>query len=452
MSIGRTYMSELERGLKTPTLETIVKLAAELGTTPSRLVELATSGEQVSNPAQSRASLGDVFRRVLGSTATGASGADAMTRLGEVDDAIRKGGHQLAQVLAKTALLAFRQSHDRTDRGARTQLAFLVADKRAPAGLQYASDGDTPWVLSPKVALSALRATNDSLELTQDVLGINGVPFFELLGTRNLGSFVGAVFVHSLQREMADRLRVNGHQDGYPDLCALTSTGLGRISEWERTGQADAKTSWASYKHGGIEVKTTCGSVPTATKSRKKPGLGDQRYQVLTGLDWKAHHRETNNLLGLYWDFIVGTPTVLALFYRNDLSTSDWGDIVIPLQADSDVAAVQEGADSGVALDVVLVPTAATKGKKPTGRTTSVSIMTKAGMKKMGTGWIVLPTNPDLLSALCQPKIFDLKADAIRAATSDAVPVFSPGGKPRSGVGSPTPKKSGKGGKPRSKS
>ena len=42
-TIGRTYMSELERGLKTPTQETIVRLADELGTTPARLVELATS-------------------------------------------------------------------------------------------------------------------------------------------------------------------------------------------------------------------------------------------------------------------------------------------------------------------------------------------------------------------------------------------------------------------------
>ena len=46
-TIGRTYLSELERGLKTPTLETIVRLATELGTTPARMVELA---EQLRGP------------------------------------------------------------------------------------------------------------------------------------------------------------------------------------------------------------------------------------------------------------------------------------------------------------------------------------------------------------------------------------------------------------------
>ena len=39
--IGRSYLSELERGLKTPTLETIVNLAEELGVTPTCLVALA---------------------------------------------------------------------------------------------------------------------------------------------------------------------------------------------------------------------------------------------------------------------------------------------------------------------------------------------------------------------------------------------------------------------------
>jgi len=448
MSIGRTYMSELERGLKTPTLKTIVKLAAELGTTPARLVELATADERKQNPVPMGMTLGDAFKRVLGSAAPIAGGVQAGTRLGDLEEAIQRGGLRPAQVLAQSALQVFRQSDDRTDRTRRSQRSFLVADKREESELAHASDG-TPWVLSPKVALDALRATNDTLELTQDVLGLNDVPFFELLGTRNLGSFVGAVFVHCLQKQMPDRLRVNGHQDGYPDLCALTTVGKAQIAGWERAGQADAEKSWASYEHGGIEVKTTCGSVPTATKSRKKPGLGEQRYRLLTGLDWKAHHRETNNLLGLYWDFIGGTPTALALFYRNDLSSADWGKIVVPTPDDSEVAAVQEGTDSGVALEVVLLPVAATKGKKPNGRTTSVSIMTKDGVKKMGQGWVALPDDPEILSILCQPKIFALTAGEIGANTSGTIPNFAAVGKPV--AGGPVPKRSGKGGKRRAK-
>lgn len=42
-AIHRTYLSEIERGLKSPTLSTISKLAQALGVPPAFLVELATT-------------------------------------------------------------------------------------------------------------------------------------------------------------------------------------------------------------------------------------------------------------------------------------------------------------------------------------------------------------------------------------------------------------------------
>ncbi|HVU75658.1 MAG TPA: bsaAI, partial [Candidatus Paceibacterota bacterium] len=110
------------------------------------------------------------------------------------------------------------------------------------------------------------------------------------------------------------------------------------------------------------EVKATCGSVPTpallARRGLTKPHIGDTRISYLTGYDWKAHHRETGNLLGIVWDFLDGRPCIVAIFYVDTLSPEDWGRIVQPR-------------DGG-------------------GRTTSVSIMTRAGVRKMYEGWVAV--------------------------------------------------------------
>jgi len=111
------------------------------------------------------------------------------------------------------------------------------------------------------------------------------------------------------------------------------------------------KSFWSPYPHGGIEVKATCGNTPSA-KEQAKPQIGESRGHILQSAEWKAHHRETNNLLGIFWDFVDGLPTVLAAFYRNDLTSADWGEVIKPT-------------DGG-------------------GRTTSVSIMNRTGVKKMG--------------------------------------------------------------------
>ena len=122
------------------------------------------------------------------------------------------------------------------------------------------------------------------------------------------------------------------------------------------------KGPFSPYPTGGFEVKATCGSVPSPAVCEKrgfeKPGIGDQRIHIATGYDWKAHHRETNNLFGICWDFIEGCPTIVAVFYRGDLVEEDWGKIVQP--------------------------------KAGGGRTTSVSIMSRCGIQKMYEGWITV--------------------------------------------------------------
>ena len=43
-------------------------------------------------------------------------------------------------------------------------------------------------------------------------------------------------------------------------------------------------------------MKATCGSTPPASVM-PKPLIGEQRITIVNSFDWKAHYRETNNLL-----------------------------------------------------------------------------------------------------------------------------------------------------------
>jgi hypothetical protein len=100
--------------------------------------------------------------------------------------------------------------------------------------------------------------------------------------------------------------------------------------------------------------------------------IGEQRIELVNSFDWKAHHRETNNLIGILWDFIDKVPTIVAAFYRNDLSIEDWGNIVRPVAGG--------------------------------GRTTSVSIMNSKDISKMCTGWIAVIDDEKYITALAKKK------------------------------------------------
>ena len=186
------------------------------------------------------------------------------------------------------------------------------------------------------------------------------VDIFNVLGMRNLSAFIGELFVASMVKTNGSYFRKNPHQDGYPDLLAMTKVGK---KEWERLiNNLQDKKPFSPFKTGGIEIKATCGSVPTPkqlqNKGLKKPEIGESRIKVVRGYDWKSHHRETNNLMGIFWDFINGSPRIIALFYCQELSKEDWGKIIKP--------------------------------KESGGRTTSVSIMTRVGVHKMYKNWIAV--------------------------------------------------------------
>ncbi|MGB1206598.1 MAG: hypothetical protein ACPG5B_13175 [Chitinophagales bacterium] len=196
------------------------------------------------------------------------------------------------------------------------------------------------------------------------------VDVFGILGMRNLSAFVGEVFAKALEKKSDGLLIKNPHQDGYPDLLLMDEKGK---EYWQKlSDMLKDKAPFSPFVNGGIEIKATCGSVPTPAQCRKKglekPDIGDQRIGFLRKYDWKAHHRETNNLIGILWDFIDAVPRIVALFYSSDLTENDWGKIVKP--------------------------------KKGGGRTTSVSIMNRKGIQKMYEGTILVFDNERYINFL----------------------------------------------------
>jgi hypothetical protein len=233
-----------------------------------------------------------------------------------------------------------------------TDIKYQYSDTK---GIVYKHNGEELFIDISKIK-EALFLTNEKIKVID-----TAVPeLFSVLGMRNLSSFVGELFGKSLEGTSKGLLIRNPHQDGYPDLLAMTTSGK---KEWENLkDNLQDKKPFSPFFEGGIEVKATCGSVPTpavlAKKSLKRPDIGDTRIGFSMGYDWKAHHRLTNNLLGLVWDFIDGKPTIVAIFYSSDLGEKEWGAIVQPK-------------DGG-------------------GRTTSVSIMTRDGILRMYNGWIAV--------------------------------------------------------------
>jgi transcriptional regulator with XRE-family HTH domain len=278
--LDRTFISQLERGLKSPTLNTLDKVAACLGISATRLI-------------------------------------------GPALEPIRP-------VLPRDYVI-------RDDR----DLSIQVSDNRICS-------------FSSRVAIDAINATHAMI----DQLYGADLDIASVLGMRNLSSFIGELYAAGLKKTAGNLFQSNPHQDGYPDLLFMDEIGQ---SEWDRLlPQRKEKAPFSPFPGGGVEVKATCGSVPTpaacAKKGLEKPGIGDTRIGVMDNYDWKAHHRDTNNLIGILWDFINERPRIAAVFYSSELEETDWSPIVVP--------------------------------KAKGGRTTSVSILKRPGIVKMFEGWI----------------------------------------------------------------
>lgn len=195
------------------------------------------------------------------------------------------------------------------------------------------------------------------------------VDIFRILGMRNLSAFVGELFAAAMISQTQNAFRKNPHQDGYPDMLLMDKVGT---LHWNTLlGQLRDKRPFSPFITGGVEIKATCGTVPTdAVCIRRgapgKPDIGDQRIDLMTGYDWKAHHRDTNYLMGIVWDFIDKLPAIVGVFYCRQLNVNHWGNIIQP----------REGG----------------------GRTTSVSIMTRDGVATMYRSWICVRNDPKYIN------------------------------------------------------
>lgn len=235
---------------------------------------------------------------------------------------------------------------------------------------------DNELILSNDNLLKAIHFCNDAVKSLDTQTKLFDINIFEVLGMRNLSGLVGEYFASSVQKFSEDCLHSNLHQDGYPDL--LLTNNSERLDYFKNLYTEIAgkkypknKALFSPFKYGGIEIKATCGSTPSASIV-PKPLIGEQRIDLLQSFDWKAHHRDTNNLLSIIWDFIDEVPTIVACFYRNDLTLDDWGKIVQP--------------------------------KEGGGRTTSVSIMKSKGVTKMCKGWLAVIDEPKYIDAFSKKK------------------------------------------------
>lgn len=235
---------------------------------------------------------------------------------------------------------------------------------------------DGTVIISTDSVIEAINFCNNAIRKLYEQTKEFDINIFEILGMRNLSGMMGEYFAKSVQKHSSNCLQSNLHQDGYPDLI-LTNTS-DKLNYYKSlytivNGKIHPKDKsfFSPYKYGGIEIKATCGTTPSA-KIMAKPIIGEKRIDKMVSFDWKAHHRQTNNLLAILWDFINDVPTIVACFYRNDLVIDDWGKIVQP--------------------------------KIDGGRTTSVSIMTSLGVSKMCKGWIAIIDDDEYINKLSHEK------------------------------------------------
>jgi hypothetical protein len=238
-------------------------------------------------------------------------------------------------------------------------------------------------VLRKEQIISAINYSNEAIKRLSDATSDFDINVFDSLGMRNLSSFVGEFFVKSIEKASDETLAKNPHQDGYPDLLFVDSIDKKeylRTLLFEKDGKfyPVSKSAFSPFSFGGIEVKATCGNTPSASIV-PKPLIGEPRISLMTSFEWKAHHRETNYLLAILWDFIDEIPVITACFYRNDLTPDDWGNIIHPIE-------------NG-------------------GRTTSVSIMKQSGVKKMCSGWIAVLDDNEYIDKLANRKWIGYRVD-----------------------------------------
>jgi len=179
--------------------------------------------------------------------------------------------------------------------------------------------------LNPPIQLGSDSITNEQLAIAADLVNnalktagspVDGLTLdlYDVIDLRMLSGLIGEMFVSELCR-ICPALTKNPNIDGYPDLLDV-STEMSKAAI-KTLRQED----YLRYPFGGLEVKNTFG----VKKSKAEiPHRHTRLSNIQKTLVWKAHHRDTNNLIGLQSDYIDTIPQIVALFYSNTLEPSDW--------------------------------------------------------------------------------------------------------------------------------
>lgn len=226
------------------------------------------------------------------------------------------------------------------------------------ANTTFIGGNGQPYTIDVQMIEDAVMAANEELKSLYAV----SPKVFPRLKMRNLSGFIGETYVDNFADVSTDLFIKNPHQDGYPDLLLNDEFGRTVLAEIELSGKMMAKAPFSPCETGGTEVKATCGSVPTPAECAKrdvtKPDMGDTRIDLMKGYTWAAHHRQTTNLTGIFWDFDdTMIPQIAAVFFGNSIDESDWSVVSVP----------KEGS-----------------------RTTNASNLTRAGVKKMYDNWVLV--------------------------------------------------------------
>tara|TARA_B100001146_G_C16101604_1_gene399687 strand:+ start:140 stop:910 length:771 start_codon:yes stop_codon:yes gene_type:complete len=185
--------------------------------------------------------------------------------------------------------------------------------------------------------------TNDAIKkIFEVVLKDVHLDLLDVIDLKQMGQFIGSIFiqkVHETVPYLAKTPSPTGHPDLIPKAFEKPPT-----SQW-------AQGYYDQFKHGGVEVKTSVIKTPDA----KNYDIGRPRIEKPSGVEWKGHHQDINNLLGLVWDFMSNVPTILAGFYSDRLRPDDF----------------------------------TYSDQKPGGgHTTNVAITKSSAKEKMGLGWV----------------------------------------------------------------
>ena len=126
------------------------------------------------------------------------------------------------------------------------------------------------------------------------------------------GAVIGEFFAASIANA-CEAFR-NTVEQGYPDVLPKDAENATEVE--------------LRHYPTGLELKGTCGNIPTG----KLVKAGLSRVNSLSSINWKAHHREVENLLAFVWDFYplkdgINTPCITAAFYCANLCEEDWGAI-----------------------------------------------------------------------------------------------------------------------------